>query len=361
MNSIIKKITFLITLALSFALSSCSDDDNHPQPIQSGYTSAQSYLEEIGFSGSVLIRKGNTDLVRAGFGLADVANNVQNNPALIYRTGSVTKSFTAAALVNLKRDGLIENFDQPLSDFSDEFPLGEQLTIRHLLTHHSGIPDYVGPVEDFAAANNHFFDTEEILEIIMEAIAEDGLNFTPGEFFEYSNSNYLILGLLVEELTGKTYQEYLSEKVYTPLGLSQTGKGPDEITGTNRAQGYNEGAPVGNYQMQIAFSAGEIESTIADLEKWGDALMNDYFISAEQQDVFAEPFGQDGYNTVGFGWFTYNFDNKVVYHHGGDIDGFTSLLVMIPESEGLIILLSNEQNKGDQRNEIMETILQQEF
>lgn len=361
MTSLFKKRTILLTILWIVGISACSDDDTNPQPMQSGYTTAQAYLEEIGFSGSVLIRKGNSDLVRTGFGLADVSNNIPNDPALIYRTGSITKSFTAAALVNLKRDGLIDSFDQPLSDFSEAFPYGDQITIRHLLTHHSGIPDYVGPVEDFADANNYFFDTEEILEIIMEGIVENGLIFTPGEFFQYANSNYMILGLLIEELSGQPYQQYLNEKVYTPLGMGHTGKGPDEILGADRAQGYDEGAAVDAYQMQIAFSAGEIESTIADLEKWGDALLNNYFTAEERLDVFAAPFDQEGVNTVGFGWFTRHTNSQVVYHHGGDIEGFTSLLVLIPESNGLIILLSNEQNKGAQRDEIMETILREEF
>lgn len=361
MTTLMKKITFLITVALVVAMSACSDDDSNPHPKPTEYTSAEAYLEEIGFSGSVLIRKGGTDLVRNGFGMADIANGTSNDPSLIYRIGSVTKSFTSAAIVNLKRDGLIESFDQPLSDFDDEFPQGDQITIRHLMTHHSGIPDYVGPVESFAEENSYFFDTEEIFDIIMESIEEDGLIFTPGEFFSYSNSNYLIMGILIEELTGKTYQEYLQEKVYAPLNLLHTGKGPDAITGTERAKGYNDGLEVGAYQMQIAYSAGEIESNISDLEKWGDAILGDFYTAEEKEAVFATPTGQIGVNAPGAGWFTLNIENQVIYHHGGNIDGFTSFLALVPESNGLIILLSNEQDKDEQRNQILETIMKNEF
>ncbi|MGB4971442.1 MAG: serine hydrolase domain-containing protein [Cyclobacteriaceae bacterium] len=351
---------FLITVALVVAMSACSDESN-PQPNPTEYTSAEAYLEEIGFSGSVLIRKGGTEIVRKGFGMADMANGTSNDPSLIYRIGSVTKSFTSAAIVNLKRDGLIESFDQPLSDFDDEFPQGDQITIRHLMTHHSGIPDYVGPVESFAEENSYFFDTEEIFDIIMESIEEDGLDFTPGEFFSYSNSNYLIMGILIEELTGKTYQEYLQEKIYAPLNLLHTGKGPDAITGTERAKGYNDSLAVEAYQMQIAYSAGEIESTISDLEKWGDAMLGDYYAIEEKEAVLVAPTGQNGVNAPGAGWFTLNIENQVIYHHGGNIDGFTSFLAIIPESNGLIILLSNEQDKDEQRNQILETIMKNEF
>lgn len=360
MKTQIQKLSLLLTLILAVVISGCNQDDDIPQPI-SDYTSAEAYLKQIGFNGSVLIRKGNTDLLRTGFGMADKTNNIPNAPFLIYRIGSVTKSFTSAAIVNLKRDGLIESFDQPLSDFSDEFPMGDQITIRHLMTHHSGIPDYVGAVEAYAEENNYFFELEEIFEIITDAIAEDGLKFTPGNFFEYSNSNYLILGVLIEELTGKTYQAYLQEKVYGPLDLVNTGKGPDQIMDASRAKGYDAGTEVGAYQMQIAFSAGENESTIADLEKWGDMMLANYYTAEEKQVIFSAPAGQEGVSTAGAGWFTQNINKQVIYHHGGDIDGFTSLLVLIPESNSLIILLSNEQNKGEQRFQIMETIMNNEF
>ena len=361
MSTLINKITLIIMGTLVLAMSACSDDASNPQPNPSVYTSAEAYLEEIGFSGSVLIRKGDADLVRKGFGMADIANGTANDPSLLYRIGSVTKSFTSAAIINLKRDGLIESFDQPLSDFDEEFPLGNQITIRHLMTHHSGIPDYVGPVEVFAEQNNYFFDTEEIFDIIMESIEENGLIFEPGEFFSYSNSNYLILGILIEGLAGKTYQEYLQEKIYAPLNLLHTGKGPDAITGTERARGYNNGLEVGAYQMKIAYSAGEIESTISDLEKWGDAMLGDYYTAEEKELVFATPTGLDGVNMPGAGWFTLNIEDQVIYHHGGNIDGFTSFLAIIPESNGMIILLSNEQDKDEQRNQILETIMKNEF
>ena len=362
MTTLLKKFRFSILVLFVVTISACSneDDDTRPAP-NADYTSAEAYLEDIDFKGSVLIRKGNTDLLREGFGVADKNTGMLNDPSLIYRIGSVTKSFTSAAVVNLKRDGLLQSYDQPISDFDEDFPYGDQITIRHLLTHHSGIPDYVGGVTAFVEENNYFIETEEIYDIIKEAVIEDGLAFTPGEFFNYSNSNYLILGLLIEELTDMSYQEYLQQKVYTPLGLNHTAKGPDEINGSARAQGYNQGTEAAPYQMQIAYSAGELESTIGDLEKWGDALLGHFFTEEEKQLFFAAPIQQEGVNTPGAGWFTRSFEGQVVYHHGGDINGFTSFLVLLPASNSMIILLSNEQDKGEQRNQILETIMQNEF
>jgi len=178
-----KPITFLFTILVLAGLLSCSDDNEvTPAPLTppTDYTTVQDLLVDLDFSGSVLVQKNGQDLLREGFGLADVSGNLPNDPSLSYRIGSVTKAFTAMAIVQLMRDGLIEDFDQKLSDFDDEFPFGDQITLRHLLTHNSGIPDYVGPVEDFVEENNYFITPEEIFDIISESLEEDGLLYTPG-------------------------------------------------------------------------------------------------------------------------------------------------------------------------------------
>ncbi|WP_010134878.1 serine hydrolase domain-containing protein [Ochrovirga pacifica] len=359
MKTYFRKISYLATMLAVLGLVACTNNTNSLQ--EPTYQSAETYLKEIGFRGSVLIRKGNKDVVRKGFGLADVANSTNNNPELIYRIGSVTKSFTAAAIIQLKRDGFIQSLDQPLSDFDDEFPLGNQITLRHLLTHQSGIHDYVAGVEDFVEEHDYYIEKEEILEVITKSIQEDGLQFTPGDYFSYSNANYFILGMLIEGLTGKTYQQYLQEKIYTPLALDHTAKSPDEITGTERAKGYYQDDEVAPYQMNIAYSAGELESSLADLEKWGDAMLGDFYTETEKQEFFAAPYAQEDVNVPGAGWFTLQQNNKIVYHHGGDVRGFTSFLVLVPEANGIIVLLSNEQDQGEQRAKILEVILENEF
>lgn len=140
MTTLMKKFTLLMTVGLIAAMSACSDDHNNPQPIIE-YTDAELYLEEVGFSGSVLVRKGNTDLLRQGFGMADIANGLNNDPSLTYRIASMTKAFTAMGIVSLKRDGLIDSYDQTISDFDPEYAHGDKITLKHLLTHYSGIPD----------------------------------------------------------------------------------------------------------------------------------------------------------------------------------------------------------------------------
>ncbi|OEK04038.1 serine hydrolase domain-containing protein [Roseivirga misakiensis] len=352
----------IIVLSLLLIISSCSNDDDAPTPNISGeYTTAEALLETHGFQGSVLIRKGGTDFMRKGFGIADAGAGIANDPSLVYRIGSMTKAFTTMGIINLKRDGLIESFDQPLSDFDDEFPHGDKITLRHLMTHYSGLPDYIGVIEEVYRNQNLFFTAEEIYDIIKESAGEDGLLYEPGSNFSYSNSGYLILGLLIEELTDMDYDDYIGQNVMTPLGMNQTGKGADDIQGAGFAKGYKDGQLIAPYLMELANSAGEFESTIADLEKWGDALMGNELLTAnEKADYFAAPYTEDDFFTSGFGWFTIKIDGTLVYNHGGNIDGFTSIIALLPETNSMIILLSNVENWSPV-NEVLEALVVNEF
>lgn len=356
-----KITTTLLGFILLLSVFACSDDDNDATPNITDYTSAEAYLNEVGFQGSAFIKKGNSTLLKKGFGLADVANNVENDPSMVYRIGSMTKAFTAIGLVNLKREGLIDSYDQPLSDFDDEFPRGDEITLRHLVTHYSGLPDYVGPIEDYYRNQNMHFTPEEIYDIIKESAGEDGLLYEPGSNFAYSNSNYLIIGMLIEELTGKSYDQYIQEKVMTPLEMTQTQVGADEIQGAGYAKGYKDGQLIAPYLMDLAYSAGEFESTIDDLEKWADALMGNSFLNAEEKsEYFAEPYVEDDYFVPGMGWFTIKFEGTVVYNHGGNIDGFSTIIALLPETNSVIILLSNVEDWAP-IGEVLETIVINEF
>ncbi len=354
-----KQFIFL-SLALVF-LVSCDKDDDTNQVSTPAYSSADQYIADMDFVGAAYVRSGEDVLLDKGYGLANESTGMPNATDLVYRIGSVTKAFTAFAVVQLKRDGLIESFDQPISDFDDTFPQGDQITIRHLLRHHTGIPDYVGPVEDYVDATGSYVDRDEIMDAIVEAIEEDGLQFTPGEYFSYSNSNYFLLGTLVEELSGMSFDAYLHQHIFSELGMTDTRPGEDMITGINRAQGYDDAGQVEPYQMQIAFSAGYLESSVYDLERWGDGLMGDFLSADEKTDVFEQPYHEEGVATVGFGWFTGQMSGNLCYYHGGNIDGFSALIGLFPETNSLVILLSNRTDKTPQLDSILRAIAKNEF
>jgi D-alanyl-D-alanine carboxypeptidase len=360
---IMKRIVnyFMIALLLytTTIVSSCSKDDD-TNPSTYNYTTVENLLTDVDFQGYAIVIKNGNDLVRKGFGLANKSSVIPQGDNLAYRIGSVTKTITAAAIVQLKRDGLISSFNQTLDKFDSEFPNGNQITIAHLLSHQSGIPDYQFVAED-AYEQGEITNEEDIYEIIIDMISQNGLNFTPGSGKQYSNSNYLIAALLVQELSQMSFHEYIQQKICTPIGMTNTHKGNNVINTDTHAQGYLNGNPNSTYPMIIAFGAGDYSSTPNDMEIWINAIKTNWFTDAEKAEIFAQNV-PSGYVDFGLGWFTTQEGNTTMYWHGGDINGYWSMIGFIPENDAIIVMLSNQQDDtGLQRNTIIEQLLTNEF
>ncbi|MBB3122744.1 CubicO group peptidase (beta-lactamase class C family) [Mesoflavibacter sabulilitoris] len=354
------KLLMAFIIAIVMLFTSCSsDDDNNTASID--YTTAENLLTDINFQGYAIITKNGSDLVRQGFGLANENTALPQDYQLAYRIGSVSKTLTAASIIQLKRDGYITSFNQTLDEFDSEFPNGDQITIAHLLSHQSGIPDYQFVVED-AAAQGSFFDEEDIYEVIIELITENGLNFTPGAGKQYSNSNYLIAALLIQELTQMPYHDYIQQNIFNPLEMTNTYRGTDHINPNTHAEGYNNGSANSIYPMNLAFGAGDFSSTPKDMETWTNAVKTNWFSATEKkEDIFAQDV-PSGYVDFGLGWFTTQEGNTTLYWHGGDIDGYWSMIGFVPEYNATIVLLSNQQDdSGEQRNTIIQQLLTNEF
>lgn len=353
------KLLLALIVAIVMLFTSCStDDDNNSYSLN--YSTAENLLAEINFQGYAIITKNGNDLVRQGFGLANENTGLPQDYELAYRIGSVSKTFTAAAIIQLKRDGYISNYNQTLDEFDPEFPNGNQISIAQLLSHQSGIPDYQFVVEE-ATEQGYFFDEEDIYEVIIEMITENGLNFTPGAGKQYSNSNYLIAALLVEELTDMSYHEYIQQNIFNPLQMTNTYRGTDIINPNTHAEGYNNGSANSVYPMNLAFGAGDFSSTPKDLEIWTNAVKTNWFTTTEKDEIFAQNV-PSGYVDFGLGWFTTQEGNTTLYWHGGDIDGYWSMIGFLPEHNATIVLLSNQQDdSGEQRNTIIQQLLTNEF
>ncbi len=340
----------LILLALLGFLG-CSDEEAAtPQP---EYTTAAAYLESSGWQGSVFIQRGQEILLDKGYGLADRQSGQPNDGDLKYRIGSMTKAFTAMAVVQLKNQGLIQSFDDPVALYFPDYPRGDEITLRHLLTHRSGLPDYLEFVD---STQPH--DPEELVGAVMD----QPLHFTPGTAVEYSNTNFAALGILIEELSGQSYFSFLQTSVLQPLGLGNTSYGSDPITAEDEARGYNGNTGSAPLDMSVPYAAGALVSNMGDLRLWARAILDGQLISPEDRsDVFPAAPDQDGHNNVGMGWFILNDDGITVYQHGGDINGFTSLMALIPGQDGIILMLGNDESQYLLRYEIMEQILAHEF
>jgi len=354
------KLLLVLIASIVVLFTSCSNDDNDSNPQTTDYTTVEDLLTDIDFQGYAIVTKNGNDLVRQGFGLANISTAMSQDYDLAYRIGSVSKTLTAAAIVQLKRDGLITSFNQTLNEFDAEFPNGNQITIAQLLSHQSGIPEYQSVVEQ-AFEEDISLDEENIYEVITDMISENGLNFEPGSGKQYSNSNFLIAALLVQELSQMSYHEYIQQKIFIPLGMINSYRGTDEIDTNSHAQGYLNGSTNSTYPMVIPFGVGDLSSTPEDMEIWINAIKTNWFTEAEKDEIFAQNV-PSGYVDFGLGWFTTQENNTTMYWHGGDINGYWSMIGFIPEYDATIVLLSNKQDDtGSQRNTIIQQVLTHEF
>ncbi|MCO1335080.1 beta-lactamase family protein [Microbulbifer sp. OS29] len=328
------KITpLMVFLIAGLGLFSCSDDRASPT---TSYTTAEAFLESEGFVGTILVKKNGVDTLRKGFGFANKELPLPNGINTRYRVGSLSKTLTALAIVQLKNSGEISDYDTPVSEFIPDYPGGEKITIRHLLTHRSGIPEFFNGVD-----HHHTFSPLELVNLSKNS----PLEFEPGEKYSYSNSNYILLGYLIELLSGQSYTEFLSRNILEPLGMDATTYGSSEILDSGHATGYKgaqQAEPAKYIDMSIPYSAGALSSNLADLEVWSESFAKELLVStADKKDIFID----DGY---GFGWVTTSVAGKKVITQSGGIYGFSALIIIFPEENSLIIGLTNLE--GEQAN-----------
>src|SRR6185369_11378886 len=226
------------------------------------------YAEYGKFNGSVLVAEKGEIIYKKGFGLANMEWGISNQPATKFRLGSVTKQFTAMLILQLVSENKLK-LDVPISTYLPDYPKknGNIITIHHLLTHTSGIPDFTS-FPNFREMMRDPYRPEEIVSLFADSVLE----FTPGEKFQYSNSGYILLGYLIEKITGKSYEQVLQNKILTPLKMNNTGYDHNSTVIKNKASGYNKLGNTfqnANYvDMSIPFSAGAIYSTVEDLYLW---------------------------------------------------------------------------------------------
>ena len=293
-----------------------------------------------GFGGSILIARNGKPVISKGYGMANIELNVLNTPQTVFRLGSVTKQFTAMVIMMLQERGKLSVSD-PICKYLPDCPAAwKPITVKNLLTHTSGIPNYTS----FPG----FAKTAVLPTLPAEMIGQlkdRPLEFAPGEKFAYSNSGYYVLGEIIERASGKTYAEFLQENIFAPLGMKQTGyDNPLEII-RNRAAGYQrQGGEIINaayMDMTIPFAAGALYSTTGDLLIWDQALYTEKLVSRKSLDEIFTPFkGESGY---GYGWsIGKTFDRRVIAH-GGGIYGFATQITRFPEDRVTVIVLSNIQ------------------
>lgn len=295
------------------------------------------------------VKRGADLLLVKGYGDADIENSVPMTAETVYRIGSLTKQFTAAAVMQLVEAGLID-LDDPLTQYLPNYPTqGHEVSIRHLLTHTSGIKSYtsLGDVFWLKAGLLDLTHTE-----MLELFQDEPFDFAPGEAYRYNNSGYYLLGMIIEEVSGDTYDDYLDAHLFGPLGLSRSSYCHEAQIIRGRAEGYEQGAGWllndGSISMNTPGAAGALCSTVPDLLSWTAALRSGRVVSsASYQAMTTSGLLNDG-SATGYGLalgLAPLGEHARVAHTGG-INGFSTVMAHYPGSDLDIVVLSNTSSQA---------------
>jgi len=335
----IKEITILfITLFLILTLSMVSFSQTLEEKVDE-YINPHIQMEK--FSGSILIAQKGEILLSKGYGMANYEHSVPNTPHTKFRMGSLTKQFTAMAIMQLQEKGLL-NVEDPIIKYFPDYPeVGKIITIHHLLTHTSGIPSFTG-FPDFQKTSMMPSSLEETIA----RFKDKALEFAPGEKYNYSNSGYILLGAIIEKVSGQSYEMFLKENIFQPLKMMNTGYDHHSTILKDRAAGYclsNEGLINAVYtDMSIAHAAGSLYTTAEDLYLWDRALYTEKLVKKSSLEKIFTPF----VGKYGYGWrIGDSFNRKVVAHSGG-INGFTTRIARYLDDEVCVIVLINIEGMG---------------
>jgi D-alanyl-D-alanine carboxypeptidase len=290
---------------------------------------------------AVIVTKDGKTVFRKGYGRADVAAGTAMRADAPARIGSMTKQFTAVAILMLADEGKLATSDD-ITRFLPDYPThGAHITIEHLLTHTSGIPSYTG--------KNQFGDVMREDVSVAQGIAffkDDALEFVPGSRFSYDNSGYFLLGAIIEKVSGQPYARFLDEHIFKPLGMTHTGYEDARI---QPVTGYDGKAqPAGAISMTWPYAAGALVSTVDDLARWQAALADGKLLRPDtlRRAWSAHALNDGTRNPYGYGWFVGRLHGVDEGFHGGNIPGFTSDAVWLPKEHVYVAMLANRDADG---------------
>jgi CubicO group peptidase (beta-lactamase class C family) len=299
-------------------------------------------LDSERFMGSVMVARSNQIVFIKGYGLANRELQVPNAPNTKFRLGSITKQFTAMCVLKLQEAGKL-SVEDPVSKFVPNCSSNwSGITIRHLLTHTSGIPNFTG-FPDYISTMMLNSPPEKT----MQRFQEKSLNFKPGERFEYSNSGYILLGYIVEKASGKSYEEFVQEVIFKPLGMESSGYDHFEEILPNRATGYSKKGDAwvnsAYIDMTVPHGAGALYSTAEDFFLWYQCWREHKILSAPSWRAMTTPEKAN----YGFGISVsehFRQTTQKVFEHGGGINGFATSMKWFPEADLFIAAFGNSDS-----------------
>ena len=275
----------------------------------------------------------------AAYGLANVELNVPAKPETVFEIGSITKQFTAAGILMLAQEGKLSVDDKISKYLKDPPEAWANVTVRHLLTHTSGIKSYTG-LDGFQIWR-HLTQ-----EQFIKAIGKEPMEFQPGDSWKYCNTGFNLLGYIIENVSGKNYWEFMGERVFQPLGMQATTKRLYSLVIPNRASGYEQTNHVWmnrDTDLTEVFSAGAMASTAGDLAKWSVTLNGDRLLNAASKAQMWTPVKLNDGKTrkYGFGWNVDTLEGHKNIGHGGSTSGFSASIQRFPDDRLAVIILTN--------------------
>lgn len=294
---------------------------------------------------SVIVVKAGQVLYRHAIGMAQLELGVPLSADMVFRLGSITKQITAVAILMLQEQGRLALSD-PMTKFLPEYPThGHTITIEHLLTHTSGIRSYTNMPEWLAIWRKDLSVTE-----LTNLFKDQPLEFAPGTRWAYNNSGYHLLGAIIEQISGQSYEQFLQQQIFTPLGMQQTAYDHSLPIIPGRVAGYAKG-PDGYsnaeyLSMTQPYAAGALISTVDDLATWDRALTDNTLLRAETlQQAWKSYQLADGTSTsYGYGWSLSEWQGRPTIEHGGGIHGFSTYGLRMPAEQLYIAILTNLGN-----------------
>lgn len=336
-----KKYTLILALGLLANLAFAQPKDD--QQLTADFDkilSAQFKPDEPG--ATALVARNGQIIYKKAFGMANLELNVPMQADHVFKIGSITKQFTAVAILQLMEQGKL-NVQDDITKFIPDYPThGYTITIEHLLTHTSGIQSYTS----MPGFEERMTTAVTPVEMIQH-FRNQPMRFAPGTRWSYSNSNYFLLGYIIEQITGQSYSAYLEENFFKPLGMMNSFYGSDIRIIKNRAAGYAAGEKgfenARPMSMTQPYAAGSILSTVEDLLKWNRGLQSYKLIKKESLDkAYTRYKLSDGTETdYGYGWRMQYVQDSPTIEHGGGINGFITMVMYLPKEDVFVAVFSN--------------------
>lgn len=314
---------------------------------------AAEYMRErarvTGFSGAVLIARGGRPIFRRSYGWANHEFNIPNAPTTKFRLGSAGKQFTASSILLLDQLGKLKLSD-PVSKYLPDWPKAwDEVAIHHLLSHTAGLPRLTTQalLDVSALSNSAPKPFHGVSDLFKPGEELQPLDFKPGERWNYSNVGYIVLSIIVEKVSGRSYCDFVSQEMFRPVGMTNTGCEEPGVILKHRASGYtriNETLTNASYvDMRFASGAGSIYSTLDDLLLWDRALGSNRLLNTVSTDRLFTPVRND----YGYGWWIQTKLNHKAEWHGGNVSGFVSQITRYPDEQLFIAVLSNVWSAAD--------------